>query len=75
MTAPLVALRSEPRAKKTSFAGKSQADLAELEQKTRKDLFDLQFQHATRKLANTSELAEKRKELARILTAKNQPTA
>ena len=62
-------------AKKTSFVGKSQADLAELEQKTRKDLFDLQFQHATRKLANTSELAEKRKELARILTAKNQPTA
>ena len=27
-----------------------------------------------RKLANTSELADKRKELARILTAKNQPT-
>ena len=41
---------------------------------TGKDLFDLNFQHATRKLANTSELADKRKELARILTAKNQPT-
>jgi ribosomal protein L29 len=58
-------------AKKTTFAGKSQAELAELEQKTRKELFDLQFQHATRKLANTSELSVKRKELARILTAKS----
>ena len=62
-------------AKTTSFAGKSQAELADREQKTRKDLFDLNFQHATRKLANTSELADKRKELARILTAMNQPTA
>jgi len=58
-------------AKKTTFAGKSQAELAELEQKTRKELFDLQFQHATRKLQNTSELSAKRKELARILTAKS----
>jgi large subunit ribosomal protein L29 len=64
-----------PLAKKTTFAGKSQAELAELEQKTRKELFDLQFQHATRKLANTAELSEKRKELARILTAKNAASA
>jgi ribosomal protein L29 len=62
-------------AKKTTFAGKSQAELAELEQKTRKELFDLQFQHATRKLANTSELSAKRKELARILTAKTAASA
>ena len=62
-------------AKKTTFAGKSQAELAELEQKTRKELFDLQFQHATRKLANTSELSAKRKELARILTANTAASA
>jgi ribosomal protein L29 len=62
-------------AKKTTFAGKSQAELADLEQKTRKELFDLQFQHATRKLANTSELSAKRKELARILTAKSAASA
>ena len=62
-------------AKKTTFAGKSQAELADLEQKTRKELFDLQFQHATRKLANTSELSAKRKELARILTAKTAASA
>lgn len=62
-------------AKKTTFAGKSQAELTELEQKTRKELFDLQFQHATRKLANTSELSEKRKELARILTARTAASA
>lgn len=62
-------------AKKTTFAGKSQAELAEIEQKTRKELFDLQFQHATRKLANTAELSAKRKELARILTAKTAASA
>lgn len=62
-------------AQKTTFSGKSQAELAELEQKTRKELFDLQFQHATRKLANTAELSAKRKELARILTAKNAASA
>jgi large subunit ribosomal protein L29 len=62
-------------AKKTTFAGKSQAELADLEQKTRKELFDLQFQHATRKLANTSELSQKRKELARILTARSAASA
>jgi len=58
-------------AKKTTFAGKSQAELAELETKARKELFDLQFQHATRKITSSAELGQKRKELARILTAKN----
>ncbi len=60
-----------PMAKKTTFKDKSQTELASLEATARKELFDLQFQHATRKLANTSELSVKRKELARILTAKN----
>ncbi len=57
-------------AKTETFAGKSQAELTELEAKARKDLFDLKFQHATRKLASTAELSAKKKELARILTAK-----
>ena len=58
-------------AKKETFAGKSQTELAALEADCRKALFDLQFQHATRKLASSAELSAKRKELARILTAKN----
>ena len=62
-------------AKKTTFAGKSEAELADLEAKTRKELFDMNFQHATRNLANPMELQAKRKELARVLTAKNAPKA
>jgi ribosomal protein L29 len=62
-------------AKRETFSGKSQAELAALEATARKELFDLQFQHATRKLASSAELSAKRKELARILTAKNTPTA
>ena len=58
-------------AKKETFAGKSQTELAALEADCRKALFDLQLQHATRKLASSAELSAKRKELARILTAKN----
>lgn len=60
---------------KTTFAGKSEAELAELETKTRKELFDLNFQHATRNLANPMELKAKRQELARVLTAKNATKA
>lgn len=58
--------------KQNSFAGKSVAELTELEATARKELFDLKFQHATRPLANPMELTAKKKELARILTAKNQ---
>ena len=62
-------------AKKTTFAGKSETELADLEAKTRKELFEMNFQHATRNLANPMELQAKRKELARVLTAKNAPKA
>ncbi len=61
--------------KKTTFAGKSETELADLEAKTRKELFEMNFQHATRNLANPMELQAKRKELARVLTAKNAPKA
>lgn len=57
-------------AKKTSYAGKPEAELAQTEATLRKELFDLKFQHATRNLASSAELGAKKKELARVLTAK-----
>jgi large subunit ribosomal protein L29 len=61
--------------KKNPYAGKSAAELTEAEQNLRKELFDIRFQHATRKLANSSEISAKRKEIARVLTAKAQAKA
>lgn len=61
--------------KNITFVGKPESELADLETKTRKELFDLNFQHATRNLANPMELKAKRQELARVLTAKNAPKA
>ncbi len=58
-------------AKKNDYAGKSIAELSATEAELRKALFDLQFQHATRSLAKPTEIGQKKKELARLLTAKN----
>lgn len=47
----------------------------ELEQRvadTRRELFNLRFQHATGQLENTGQLQEVRKNIARILTVLNQ---
>jgi large subunit ribosomal protein L29 len=57
-------------AQKNTYADKSQAELTEVEQTLRKELFDLRFQHATRKLPNPSEIKAKRREIARVLTAR-----
>ena len=50
-------------------------DLEELEERlaaTRRELFNLRFQHATGQLENTGQLKEVRKNIARLLTALNQ---
>ncbi len=50
-------------------------DVAELEQRlveTRRELFNLRFQHATGQLENTGQLKEIRKNIARLLTVLNQ---
>jgi large subunit ribosomal protein L29 len=50
-------------------------DLEELEERlaaTRRELFNLRFQHATGQLENTGQLKEVRKNIARILTVLNQ---
>ena len=50
-------------------------DVAQLEQRladTRRELFNLRFQHATGQLENTGQIKEVRKSIARILTVLNQ---
>src|SRR5215208_6600665 len=50
-------------------------DVEELEQRlaeTRRELFNLRFQHATGQLENTGQLTEARKNIARLLTVLNQ---
>jgi large subunit ribosomal protein L29 len=50
-------------------------DVEELEKRlaeTRRELFNLRFQHATGQLENTGQLTEVRKNIARILTVLNR---
>ncbi len=50
-------------------------DIEELERRladTRRELFNLRFQHATGQLENTGQLTQVRKNIARILTVLNQ---
>jgi large subunit ribosomal protein L29 len=50
-------------------------DVEELQQRvaqTRRELFNLRFQHATGQLENTGQLTEVRKNIARLLTVLNQ---
>jgi large subunit ribosomal protein L29 len=50
-------------------------DVEELERRladTRRELFNLRFQHATGQLENSGQLKQVRKNIARILTVLNQ---
>ena len=50
-------------------------DVDELERRvaeTRRELFNLRFQHATGQLENTGQLQEVRRNIARLLTVLNQ---
>lgn len=50
-------------------------DVPELEKRiadTRRELFNLRFQHATGQLENTGQLKEVRRNIARLLTVLNQ---
>jgi large subunit ribosomal protein L29 len=50
-------------------------DIEELKRRvteTRRELFNLRFQHATGQLENTGQLKEVRKNIARLLTVLNQ---
>ena len=47
---------------------KSEAELAELEKDLRDELFRLRMKHFTGQLQRVSELKEKRRDIARVLT-------
>ena len=54
--------------------GKSAADLATEETRLRKELFDLEFKHSTRQLSDTMSIRRTRRQIARVVTFKNQLT-
>jgi len=58
--------------KMKELAGKTLAELKDEEARLRKDLFDLRFQHGTRRLMDTAAVKRARKDIARVLTAQSQ---
>jgi large subunit ribosomal protein L29 len=58
--------------KNDDLKNKSEAELTAEVARLKKELFDLQFKHSTRQLADTGALRQNRKAIARALTFKNQ---
>lgn len=58
--------------KATELEGKSEAELVELERELRDELFRLRMKHFTGQLQRVSELKEKRRDIARVLTVLTQ---
>jgi len=58
----------------TEVRNLSDADIQEQIHQTRRELFDLRFQQATRQLTNTHRFKEARLKLAQLLTIKNERT-
>ena len=58
--------------KSTEVHGMADDQLAEFVQRSRTELFNLRFQHATGQLENTSRLAQAKRDLARGLTIARQ---
>lgn len=58
--------------KATEMKGKSEAELVELERELRDELFRLRMKHFTGQLQRVSELREKRRDIARVLTVISQ---
>jgi len=61
-------------AKNDDIKGKSAAELGEEETRLRKELFDLEFKHSTRQLGDTMSIRRTRRQIARVVTFKNQKT-
>lgn len=55
--------------KAAELNGKSEAELKELETELRDELFRLRMKHFTGQLQRVSDLKEKRRDIARVLTA------
>ena len=63
-----------PGSNPTEVRNLSDADITEQIQETRRELFDLRFQQATRQLTNTHRFKEAKLKLAQLLTIKNERT-
>lgn len=55
-----------------TLMAKTSAELRAEEERLRKEIFELQFKHSTRQLANPMALKASRHDLARVLTAGRQ---
>jgi large subunit ribosomal protein L29 len=62
-------------AKFEDVRGKSAQELEAEETRLRKELFDLEFKHSTRQLGDTMSIRRTRRQIARVVTFKNQKTA
>ena len=58
--------------KRTDANGLQDPELVEFIGNKRQELFNLRFQHATGQLENTAQLRLKRREIARILTVREE---
>lgn len=58
--------------KTSELQGKSEAELVEVERQLRDELFRLRMKHFTGQLQRVSELREKRRDIARVLTVITQ---
>ena len=64
-----------PSKKNEELMKKSAAELGEEETRLRKELFDLEFKHSTRQLGDTMSIRRTRRQVARVVTLKNQKNA
>ena len=55
--------------KQSDLKGKSVKDLKQMEVKLREELFELNMQHATAQLKQTSKIKQVKKQIARVLGA------
>jgi large subunit ribosomal protein L29 len=58
--------------KMSDFKDKTLAELRDEEQRLRKELFDLRFNHGTRRLMDTASLKRTKRDIARVMTAIQQ---
>jgi large subunit ribosomal protein L29 len=60
--------------KAVELRGKSEAELVEMERELRDELFRLRMKHFTGQLQRVSDLNDKRRDIARVLTVLSEKT-
>jgi len=64
-----------PNKKHDALRAKSGPELVEEETRLKKELFDLEFKHSTRQLTDTMAIRRTRRQIARVMTFRNQLTS